>query len=111
MSLTCTRFVGIPADPRRQKNHNDMVEETDHKANSHGLKNLMQHKPCEIMAFTKDVWEELLDIVTLSKKCENNLLNGYSDIYVLNGNDRSGKIEDVRIQEDLDHIRTNKSEL
>lgn len=88
-----------------------MVEQNDHKANSHGLKILMQHKPCEIMAFTKGVWEQLLDIVTLSKKCENNLLNGYSDIYVLNGNDRSGKIEDVRIQEDLDHIRTNKSEL
>lgn len=88
-----------------------MVEQNDHKANSHGLKNLMQHKPCEIMAVTKDVWEELLDIVTLSKKCENNLLNGYGDIHVLNGNDRSWKIEDVRIQKDLDHIRTNKSEL
>lgn len=88
-----------------------MVEENDHKANSHGLKNLMQHKPCEIMAVTKDVWEELLDIVTLSKKCENNLLNVYGDVHVLNGNDRSWKIEDVRIQKDLDHIRTNKSEL
>lgn len=73
-----------------------MVEENDHKANSHGLKILMLHKPCEIMAFTKGVREELLDIVTLSKKCENNLLNGYGDIHVLNGNDRSGEIEDVR---------------
>lgn len=88
-----------------------MVEQNDHKANSHWLKNLMQHKPCEIMAFTKDVWEELLDIMTLSKKCENNLLNDYGDVHVLKGNDRGWKIEDVRIQKDLDHIRTNKSEL
>lgn len=49
------------------------------------------------MVVIKDVWEELLDIVILFKKCENNFLNGYGDVYVLNGNDRSGKIEDVCI--------------
>lgn len=63
------------------------------------------------MVFIKDVWEELLDIMILLKKCENNFLNGYGDIYVLNGNDRSGKIEDVSIYEDLDYIRINKLEL
>lgn len=67
----------------------------------------MQHERCEIRAFTKDVWVKLLDIVTVSDKCKNKLLNSYGNI--LNGNDRSRKIEDARIQKDLDHIRINGS--
>lgn len=91
----------------RKEFHLTKVDEDDHKKNSKGLKKLMKYERCEIRAFTKDVWEKLLDIVTVSKECRNELLNGYGNI--LNGNDRSRKIEDARIQKDLDHIRINGS--
>lgn len=81
------------------------VDEDDHKNNSEGLKTLMQHDRCEIKAFTKGVWETLLDIVTVSEECKNELLNCYGN--TLNGNDRSREIEDARIKEDLDHFRIN----
>lgn len=67
----------------------------------------MQLERCEIRAFTKDVWEKLLDIVTVSEECKNEIVNCYGN--TLNGNDRSRKIEDARIQKDLDHIRINGS--
>lgn len=91
----------------RKEIHLTKVDEDDHKKNSKGLKKLMQHERCEIRAFTKDVWERLLDIVTVSEECKNEIVNCYGN--TLNGNDRSRKIEDARIQEDLDHIRINGS--
>lgn len=91
----------------RNESHLTKVDKDDHKKNSKGLKKLMQHERCEIRAFTKDVWEKLLDIVTVSEEFKNELLNGYGNI--LNGYDRSREIEDARIQEDLDHIRINGS--
>lgn len=86
----------------REESHLTKVDKDDHKKNSKGLKKLMQHDSCEIMAFTKDVWKTLIDIVTVSSTCKTQLLNGYGNI--LNGNDRSRKMEDELIQEDLDHI-------
>lgn len=107
MSPICTTFVVSLADPER--NIINKVEESDHKANSQGLKNLMLHDRCEIKAFTKDIWEKLLDLATVSKKCKKQLLEDYDNR--MKGNDKSTKDEDEYIQKDLNHIRTNESEL
>lgn len=69
----------------------------------------MLHDRCEIKAFTKDIWEKLLDLATVSKKCKKQLLEDYDNR--MKGNDKSTKDEDEYIQKDLNHIRTNESEL
>lgn len=92
-----------------KEDHINKVKESDHKANSKGLKNLMEHKRCEIMAFTKDVWEKLLHSVAVSKRCKKQLLNNYDK--KMKGNDRSRKDEDEYIKEDLEvfmHVTESK---
>lgn len=91
------------------EDHINKVKESDHKANSKGLKNLMQHKRCKIMAFTKDVWKKLLHIVAVSKRCKKQLLNDYDK--KTKGNDRSRKDEDEYIKDDLDRILTYESKV
>lgn len=89
----------------RQGDHIKKVEESDHKANSWGLWNLLLHGRCEIKAFTKDIWKKLLDLATVSKKCKKQLLVDYNNR--MKDNDRSAKDEHEYIQKDLNHITTN----
>lgn len=89
----------------KDEKHYALVDLDVHEANYKGLKKLMQHDRCEIMAFTKNVWEKLLNFVTVSEECKKQLLEEYGNKMV--GNDRSREEEDRRIQKDLDHIRNN----
>lgn len=88
--------------------HNEFVPSDKHKSNFNGLKKLMLQARCKIKAFTKDVWEELFNIVALSSKTKTELVNGYG--HVMDDNDRSRESEDTRIQEDLYYIRTSAFE-
>lgn len=104
-----TNLYNIRRKSCKKENHYEEVDEKIHDDNAQGLKNLMLPGRCEIKAFTKNVWEELLDLVTVSKKCKKQLLEDYDKR--MKGNDRSRKDEDENIQEDLDHIETNGKEL
>lgn len=95
-------LYNIRRESCKDEKHYKLVNPDVHKANYKGLKKLMQHDRCEIMAFTKDVWEELLNFVTVSDECKKQLLREYCN--EMDGNDRSREKEDRRIQEDLDNI-------
>lgn len=101
-----TNLYNIRRKSCKTEDHYEKVKEGIHYDNAQGLEDLILHKRCEMKAFSKDVWEEFLDLVTVSKKCKKQLLKDYDKI--MNGNDRSRKDEDENIQEDLDHIRTNE---
>lgn len=88
--------------------HNEYVPSDQHKSNFNGLKKLMLQLRCEIKAFTKDVWEELFNIVALSPEVKTELVDGYG--HVTDDNDRSRESEDNRIKEDLSYIRASPFE-
>lgn len=83
--------------------HYAWVTADDHKANSTGLKDLMEHSRCVVSAFSFAVWSELLSIVPVSDEFKSQLLNEYKSIKC--GNDRSRETEDDRIRSDLMCIR------
>lgn len=89
----------------RNETHYDAVNNGVHMTNYSGLKNLMNHRRCEIRAFTEDDWKDLFGIATVSKKVSGQLMDRYGTITP--GNDRSRKKEDKRIQNDLDYIDDN----
>lgn len=88
--------------------HNEFVPSDKHKLNFNGLKKLMLQARCKIKAFTKDVWEELFNIVALSLEVKTELVDGYD--HVADDNDRSRESEDNRIKEDLSYIRARPFE-
>lgn len=100
-----TNLYNIRRKSCKKEHHYDKVKKEIHDDNVQGLKDLMLHDRCEIKAFTEDVWEEFLDLVTVSKKCKKQLLKKYDKI--MKGNDRSRNDEDENIKKDLDHIKTN----
>lgn len=101
-----TNLYNIRRKSCETEDHYKKVKEGIHDDNAQGLEDLMLHKRCEMKAFSKDVWEELLDLLTVSDEVKEQLLEDYDKR--MKGNDRSRKDEDEYIQEDLDHIRTNE---
>lgn len=83
--------------------HNPLFYRKDYEDNFIGLKNLMEHGRCEVMAFNYDIWSELLNIVPVSSYCKDNILSGYNIKW--NTHDRSREEEDNRIASDLMYIR------
>lgn len=81
--------------------HNEQIYRNNHKYNYRGLRNLMKHKRCEVNSFNVDVWKELFRMTTGSDQ----LPDDYDKI--TDGNERSRKDEDERIEKDLKHIRRN----
>lgn len=82
--------------------HNGFIGQKNHTDNYTGLRNLMLHKRCTIKAFNKDVWKKLFEMMTKLDEP----LDDYGNIK--EGDERSRKDEDERIQTDLDHIRNNQ---
>lgn len=101
-------MYNIRRESCRREDHYALVSESKHKANYNGLRNLINHDRCEINAYTKDDWKELLDLVTVSKEVKEELLRDYEEKKKIN--DRSRKDEDERIKKDLEHIRTHEVE-
>lgn len=107
LKLYVTSLYNIRRESCIKENHYNRVTENNHKANYNGLRNLMHHDRCEIMAYTKADWKELLNIApNLDKREAEKLLQDYEKI--LGGHDRSRKDEDKRIWSDMCHIRENQ---
>lgn len=85
------------------ESHNPLDFRNDYNANFIGLKKLMQHGRCEVMAFNYFIWSELLNIVDVSSYCKTQILSSYRTIW--NTNDRSRYEDDTRIASDLLYIR------
>lgn len=83
--------------------HYRSVPLNTHEANVTGLKNLMEHCPCVVSAFSHAVWSELLNSVPGSNELKSEYLDGYKTI--LDKSDRSREDEDNRIRSDLVCIR------
>lgn len=105
LNLYVTSLYNIRRETCRKEPHYNAVNSEVHTTNYAGLKNLMNHRRCEIRAFTEDDWKDLFGIATVSKKVSGQLMDRYGTITA--GNDRSRKKEDKRIQNDLDYIDDN----
>lgn len=101
LRLYVANLYKIRRESCKEEYHNERIGIEKHTANYRGLRNLMHHDCCKIMAFTEDIWEELFKMTTGSDQ----LPDDYGKIE--DGNDRSRGIEDILIQTDLDHIRDN----
>lgn len=92
----------------REEGHLPWVKYDDHKASYNGLRELMRHKRCEIKAYTKKDWLELLKVVPVSVPDETKQLIDEYYCTKIGNNDRSREEEDTLIQDDLNHIRDNE---
>lgn len=101
LRLYVASLYNIRRESCNEEYHNERIGIEKHTANYRGLRNLMHHDRCEIMAFTEDIWKGLFKMTTGSDQLPDN----YDDIE--DGNDRSRKDEDKRIRKDLKHIRRN----
>lgn len=101
LKLYVASLYNIRRESCNEEYHNERIGIEKHTANYRGLRNLMHHDRCEIMAFTEDIWKGLFKMTTGSDQLPDN----YDDIE--DGNDRSRKDEDKRIRKDLKHIRRN----
>lgn len=104
MILYVTNLYNIRRESCKKESHS--VEDLFHIPNYDGLRNLMQHARCEVKAFTKDDWEDLFNIVHVSKAARDYLLENYGTRMV--NNDRSRKDEDKWIMDDLEYIQNNE---
>lgn len=102
LRLYVASLYNICRESCKEEYHNEHITPTKHEANYRGLRNLMQHGRCEIMAFTEDIWKQLFEMTTGSDQLPDDYDN------MKDGNDRSRKDEDERIQTDLNHIRNNE---
>lgn len=102
LRLYVASLYNIRRESCEEEYHIEHIGITKHKANYRGLRNLMRHKRCKIKAFTEDIWKELFQMTTGSDQ----LPDDYDKIE--DGNERSRKDEDERIQTDLNHIRNNE---
>lgn len=101
LRLYVANLYNIRRESCKEEFHNKLIEIENHRANYRGLRNLMQHDRCKIMAFTKDIWKGLFKMTTGSDQLPDNYDN------IKDGNDRSRGTEDILVQTDLDHIRDN----
>lgn len=108
LKLYVASLYYIKRNSCNEEYHNECVPPHKHKSNFNGLKKLMLQARCEIEAFTKDVWEELFNIMDLSPEVKTKLVDDYG--HVTDDNDRSRESEDNRIKEDLFYIRTRSFE-
>lgn len=69
-----------------------------------GLRNLMLHDRCRILAYNEDAWVDLLNFANASVSLRSDLLGRYDT--QRNNHDRSRKVEDDRIRSDLRYIRS-----
>lgn len=83
--------------------HYPLFYRKDYEDNFIGLKNLMEHDRCEVMAFNDRIWSEMLNIVSVSSNCKDQILSEYRTQW--NTQDRSREEEDTRIASDLMYIR------
>lgn len=101
LRLYVANLYNIRRESCKEEYHYYFIRIENHTANHRGLRNLMHHERCEIMAFTEDIWKELFKMTTGSDQLPDNYDN------IKDGNDRSRGREDTLIQTDLDHIRDN----
>lgn len=101
LRLYVASLYNIRRESCEEEYHNECIGIEKHTANYRGLRNLMQHDRCVIMAFTEDIWKDLFEMTTGSDQ----LPDDYGKIE--DGNDRSRGREDKLIQTDLEHIRDN----
>lgn len=97
-----------------EKNCHHQIDD-DYYANTCGLWNLIHHKQCEVRAYDKAVWEELLKSgnFPFSRAVKRALLENY-DVNLNNDyikHNRSRKEEDQLIKKDLDAIGGYRSSL
>lgn len=105
LNLYVTNLYNIRRKTCRKERHYNGVNDGVHRTNYAGLKSLMDHKRCEIRAFTKEDWEDLFGIANVSQAVSDQLLGRYGTPTA--GNDRSREDEDTRIQSDLNYIHAN----
>lgn len=85
----------------KHEKHTEWVSDEVHDENYEGLRNLimLRGNRCRIEAFTKKVWEDLLNVTGLSTQMMNNYNRRKK------GYDRSRQNEDRRIKKDLNGIK------
>lgn len=85
----------------KHEKHTEWVSDEVHDENYKGLRNLimLRGNRCRIEAFTKKVWEDLLNVTGLSTQMMNNYNRRKK------GYDRSRQNEDRRIKKDLNGIK------
>lgn len=105
MRLYVTNLYNIRRESCKEEGHYNYVPDSVHIPNYDGLRNLMQHARCEVKAFTEYDWKNLFNIVDVSKKVKDYLLDNYGTIMV--NNDRSREDEDKWIMDDLEYIQNN----
>lgn len=101
LRLYVANLYNIRRESCKEEYHNTRIGIENHRANYRGLRNLMHHDRCEIMAFTEDIWKGLFKMTTGSDQLPDNYDN------IKDENDRSRGTEDILVQTDLDHIRDN----
>lgn len=105
LKLYVTSLYNIRRDSciAHKEKHVYFIKESEHKENVLKLQKLMHHEHCQINAFCREIWEQLLDAVKAPPK----LLNSYSNTCTTH--DRSRKEEDKRIKNDLTCIKDGSS--
>lgn len=71
-----------------------------------GLRNLMLHDRCRVLAYNKDAWIDLLHFVKASANLDEYCIEGYRTQG--DNHDRSRENEDDRIREELLYIRSQQ---
>lgn len=99
MTMYVTRLYMIARESCKRDGHSEDI--TNGSVHSAGLQRLKQHARCEINAFNKNVWEELLNITKMTKEFKEEFMSKYCNV-------RSRKEEDDCIRSDLEIILTIK---
>lgn len=95
MTMYVTRLYMIARESCKRDGHSEDI--TNGSVHSAGLQRLKQHARCEINAFNKNVWEELLNITKMTKEFKEDFMSKYCNV-------RSRKEEDDCIRSDLEII-------
>lgn len=101
--LYVTSLYNIRRESCIGEEHVKFIKPCEHNKNVLGLHNLMHHTHCQINAFCKDIWEQLLDAVKVPR-CH---LDSYSKQCTTH--DRSREKEDILIKNDLKCIEDGKA--
>lgn len=97
LTLYVTSLYMIARESCKKDGHSEVI--TNETVHSAGLKRLKQHARCEINAFNKNVWEELLNITKMTQDFKEEFMSKYCNV-------RSRKEEDDCIRSDLEIIWT-----
>lgn len=95
MTMYVTRLYMIARESCKRDGHSEDIP--NGSVHSTGLQRLKQHARCEINAFNKNVWEELLNITKMTKEFREKFMSKYCNV-------RSRKEEDDCIRSDLEII-------